>query len=158
MEDHPAVPVVVKRRKMVTGIIALLTMAVAAIEDFIKKEISLWIIILSGIISAFSGVFYIISGNAKPIDIAFSLIPGGLILLLAFVSREGIGYGDGLLILALGPALGLRVVVLGLVVAFFASGIVSAVLLVVKRARKGYMIPFVPFMTLGLGVCLIAQV
>ncbi len=143
---------------MITGSLALLTMIVAAIQDFMRKEISILIIAFGGLLSLVSSSFYILRGNGSPVETLFSIIPGAVILALAFVSRQGIGYGDGLLILALGPAFGTKTILLGLVIAFFISGIVSAILLVVKKAGKKFTIPFVPFLALGMGVCLIAKI
>ncbi len=143
---------------MITGSLALLTMLVAAIQDFMRKEISIWIIVFGGLLSLVSCCFYIIGGNGRPAEVLLAVIPGVVVLVLAFVSREGIGYGDGLLIFALGPVFGLRSIMFGLVIAFFLSGIVSGILLVVKRAGKKFTIPFVPFLAFGMGVCLFAQI
>ncbi len=143
---------------MAAYIIALLIMLMASVEDLARKEISMWIIIFGGVISLFMSIWRFIVEAYGPKDIVEGLIPGIIILVLAFISREGIGYGDGLLLLTIGPVFGIKSEVIGLMIAFFTSGIVSAFLLMIKRTGKRYTIPFVPFMTLGMGVSLFAQI
>ncbi len=77
------------------------------------------------------------------------LLPGGLFAILAFLTKEQIGYGDSLLLLMLGGCVGgeatVRIWICGLVVSFF----ISVLLLVLRKADKKTRIPFVPCLLLG---------
>ncbi len=133
-------------------------MIVSSVEDVRKKEVPIWEVIACFTISALSAVAGLYMGEKNLTDIVLSLIPGTLIVLVALVSREQIGYGDGLLILGSGPALGLYDLGMGTVIALFSSGVISGALLIMKKAGKKTRIPFVPFITFGMGVMLLAKI
>lgn len=71
---------------------------------------------------------------------------------LHLINPRGLGYGDvklsGVLGLYLGY-LGWPIVALGLLLGFFVNGLVSAVLLVSGRAKRGTELPFGPFLLGG---------
>ena len=131
-------------------------MLVCSYEDLRKKEVALWKIGCCGVASLFRIGMEIVGGNADYIAFLLSLLPGAVLLGISFVTREGIGYGDGLLMLSIGPAVGLRSLAAGMFVAFFVSSIFSAALLLIKKVKRNYRIPFIPFLTIGLGVMVFA--
>ena len=138
----------------------MIPLIIAAVTDIRKKDISVAIPILCGVLSL---IFAVIPAflSADPYRIKgffFSLIPGVLMLLISGVTDQSLGYGDGLMALAIGPAFGLEGTVFALTLAVFASGLFSIVLLVIRKAGKKTQIPFLPFMTLGMGVMLFAPV
>lgn len=143
---------------MIFEICILAVLIVSAISDIRKKEVPLWEILGCGAVSAASAAGAALKGEWDIPGILLSLLPGLIMILISRVSREQIGYGDGLLALASGPALGIYDLGLGIVAALFLSGIVSAMLIVFKRAGRRMSIPFVPFMALGLGVMMLAKI
>ena len=133
-------------------------MIISSIGDIRSKEVFLWEI-LGCLGMSFAAVILSIYGNSfDASDILMSLMPGAFLLLLAYVSRSSMGYGDGLLLLAAGPALGSHITVMGMIAGVFACGLISGLLLVFKRVGRKAKIPFVPFMTFGMGVMLLAQI
>ena len=74
------------------------------------------------------------------------------VLTAAFLTREGIGYGDGILALLLGPVFGTEVMWAGLFLAFLLSALCSILLLACKKADRKTCLPFIPFLTSALGV------
>lgn len=143
---------------MFFGFGVLLIMVVSSIGDIRSKEVFLWEI-LGCLGMSFAAVILSIYGNSfDASDILMSLMPGAFLLLIAYVSRSSMGYGDGLLLLAAGPALGSNVTVMGMIAGVFACGLISGLLLVFKRVGRKARIPFVPFMTFGMGVMLLAQI
>jgi len=84
------------------------------------------------------------------------ILLGAIFLLVSKVTKEGLGYGDSILILLLGAFVGLWQVLLVLVIAFVSAAIFSSVVLVLKKMSRRKQIPFVPFLLLGyIGGCLL---
>lgn len=84
--------------------------------------------------------------------IVCSLIPGTLLFLLAVLSKEKIGRGDALVLLALGCGYGVWQVIGVLGLSLLLAAVVSAVLLIAKKAGRKTELPFVPFLFCGLVV------
>lgn len=84
--------------------------------------------------------------------ILWDLLPGSVLLFIGFLSKEAIGYGDGMCVLALGLWTGgwftLVVVCIGIMLA----GIWGAACVIKKKKEP---IPFVPFLLLGMEVALV---
>ena len=84
------------------------------------------------------------------------LVPGIFFLFVSFVTRQGIGYGDSILILILGASVGLQREMKILLAAFGISGIWAGVLLYRKRGNMKQEFPFVPFLLIGTVLALLA--
>lgn len=78
-----------------------------------------------------------------------SFLPGLLMILLSYLTRENIGYGDSFLFLLCSIEVGLCNVFFIIMCAFIYSAIFSLTLLI-KGKNKNSTIPFVPFISLGL--------
>lgn len=140
---------------MIFKIGILVIFAITSIEDIRKKEIHLWEILTCGVLSVAAEAMAFYQGTFDLTDLLLSLLPGALMLFLSFITREGIGYGDGLLILAAGPALSAGNLTMALAIAIVISGLFSGILLVLKKAGRKSKIAFAPFMFMG---CLAATV
>lgn len=70
---------------------------------------------------------------------------GGFLLLCSFISREGIGKGDGYLFCITGIFLGFWENLLLLLSALVLSALGAFLLLAVKHCGRRFQIPFVPF-------------
>lgn len=138
----------------VKWIIAIIFMLILTVMDIRKKEISVLLLLIFGA----TVVFYVaVKGEREALSVIYSLIPGAFLLALSLCTRESIGYGDGWTMLVLGLLLGLweclAVVFVGLVF----SAIFSLVLLVLRRVNGKTRLPFLPFVSMGLGVVIIVQ-
>ncbi len=136
----------------------MLVLIIASIEDVRTKEIPAWEIAVCGVISIAACALNICRGNGDALGIFMSLLPGAGILFIALMCGQGVGFGDGFLLLAAGPALGPVTSALGLITALFAGCIFSGILVVIRKAKRRTRIPFVPFMTLGMGAMLIEKI
>ncbi len=76
-------------------------------------------------------------------------IPGTAVLLLAQVTRQQVGYGDGWELIIMGCLLGWGDCLLGLGIALLGIFGVSVILLLLRRVRGNTRIPFVPFLCMG---------
>lgn len=74
---------------------------------------------------------------------------GAAFIFMSKVTKEGIGYGDSLGILALGMYLGLWNLLEVLCGAFFLLAFCGAVLLTRRRMSRKCALPFYPFLTIG---------
>jgi len=134
----------------ITVIIGLLLFA-AAVMDFKSKSIGrgfLFVLILASFISIFVRVDFEI----------WSSVGGALIGLcavgLSMISREQIGRGDGIVITALGVALGFWDCLAAVSLASIIMALVSVVILILKKGNRNTRLPFIPALFVGYVTCL----
>lgn len=75
----------------------------------------------------------------------FGMVPGVLLLLVAKLSREAVGYGDGFLVTAAGIYAGLQKTFELLLGAVIAAAVYGTLMLVRRKADRKTELPFVPF-------------
>lgn len=127
-----------------TEICTVIFLALNGWKDWKEKEISLKITLLYGL----AGVFYSIWTRRTLMDV---MIPGGislLFLVLSIWTKEKIGMGDGLVLLALASMLDTERYVQMLWMGLFMAAGYSGILLMRRRNRRTE-IPFIPFLFLG---------
>jgi leader peptidase (prepilin peptidase)/N-methyltransferase len=130
----------------IRGIAALVGLLVLSAEDLRKKEISLPKV--AGI-AAVGAVCSFLGGSWVDVSVLVQFVPGLLVLLLAWLSRERIGYGDGWVILCLGCYLGAEDIANLCMIALFCAGVVSLFMLLAMHRGRQTQIPFVPFLLIG---------
>ena len=95
-------------------------------------------------------VMNLLMGQVGIADMFFGgFICGGILLVVAIVSRGGMGGGDIKFAAALGLWLGCKMALFGLFLAFIFGGVVSCVLLILRINGRKDMIPYGPFIALG---------
>ena len=129
----------------------LVVLIFAAAEDFFRKEISFWMPAISGLISLVKIAVDFCYGEMDFAGILFSLVPGVVLLIIAFATKQEIGYGDGLM------ALGFEKTCVVLCISMTMASLFSILLLIVKRDKRSTF-PFIPFLTAGMGVTLFAKI
>lgn len=128
-------------------------LAVCALFDCRKKQVPL-IVIITGILLAF---FCRLTGVLENIGwerMFLAVLPGALFLLLAFLTREKVGYGDGWMLIMTGMFAGDRRGVLILLLSLLMESAAVIVLLALRKIKREEEIPFAPFLLLGMGVVL----
>lgn len=144
---EPAVNVQGEERKMLKAevyCISLLFLALLAKEDIREKKVSVYKIVFF----AGTAVLYLIISNQFDWgEIAGSLLPGGLLLILAFLTRESIGYGDGAAAAVLGLWTGGGFAMMTVAAGIMFAGVYGIFCLCKKRKEP---IPFLPFLLLGM--------
>lgn len=78
-----------------------------------------------------------------------SLLPGCFLLLTAFFTGQKVGYGDGLMVLALGVFTNMTYCVLSLMFGLCVSCFFAMFYLACKKAKMKDQIPFLPFLLVG---------
>ena len=79
-----------------------------------------------------------------------AVIGGGLLLLIAIISRGGMGGGDIKLMAVVGMAIGWKLTLFAFFLASLIGGVVGVILLVAKVVKRKEPIPFGPFLALGI--------
>lgn len=118
----------------------------AAWMDYREKELPL-IYIAVGFGAGL--LLQILTGAAFLIDNLLVFLPGLFCLLVAKLSKEAIGYGDALMLIASGPFCPLITLLFLLFGGFLLAGIVSIFLLLLKKWSKKEEIPLMPFLLSG---------
>lgn len=139
-----------------TTFIGFITMITAALFDVRTKKIPLPVIGAAAGCSLLAGMLLLRNGTCTAQELAASLMPGAALLLVALVTKEAVGLGDGLLLMATGPLFGWQRMLLCIAAALLLTTVASAVLLAVKKADRKTKIPFVPFLAAGMGVISLA--
>ena len=119
-----------------------------AVIDWKYKYISIWHLIMGGAI----GILFCLLQKRALDEVALACIPGVCLLVFAKLTREAIGYGDGMVFLVLGLYLSIEEI---LMIGFWASaaaGIMALTLLVVFRKSGKYRMAFLPFLS-GIYLC-----
>lgn len=90
----------------------------------------------------------------KRLDIGFllSMLPGVCLLVIAWSTKESIGYGDGISTLLLGGLAGFRNCIWVMCFSLFLLSVIGLVLLVLKKVGRKTRIPYLPFMLAAEGI------
>ena len=131
-------------------IFTLAGLSFLSIEDIRTKQLSVTGILFLGV-----GLFLCrLWEGTEFLPMALGVVPGLLAMLLAVATKEQIGLGDGLVLVALGFGNDIGKLLGMLFAAFFLSGIWAVLLLIVKKIGKKQSFPFLPFLLTGYGIML----
>ena len=117
-----------------------------SVEDIRKKEIRrVWLLVLG-----VAGVLLmVVGGGLRGVADLAGFIPGMLCLLVAWMTKEQLGWGDAILILVMGCYLDAIALMNVCMIAFAIAGFAALVLIVVVKKSKKYELPLVPFLLTG---------
>lgn len=121
---------------------AWVLLGVTSIFDLRYKRIPL-LLIISGTVL---GVVAIITRGAESSELVYALMPGILLLITAFLTREKIGYGDGMLLLGLGLLEGVIGCLGDLLIGLLLASVFGLILFVFGKRGREITLPFVPFL------------
>ncbi len=125
--------------------VAFLGLGALAIIDVRNKKIPVWfVIIFSMVLFAIRLLNGIVWG-----EWFCGLIVGFIILILAIVTKEKIGIGDGFVLCALGIGYRLEEMISMLGISLFLIAICAIGLLILKKANKKTELPFLPYLFIG---------
>ncbi len=134
------------------NITALSLLITCTYYDLRFRKLPLLALIAFGIV-----IFMVIGldGSLFSRAIFLRIIPGTIFLILAFMTKQAVGYGDGIIIILLGLSLGLKRCVTVVFTGLILSSVVSVFILLMKKGSRQTRLPFVPFLLIALGVTLI---
>ncbi len=135
--------------RQITYCAGLLFLAGLWTEDIRDKKISGARVMISALLAL---LFRLLTGTFLWEEIIGSLLPGSMLLMLAFLTKESIGYGDGMAVLALGSWVGGWLAMAAVCFGVMLSGFFGMICLLRKQKEP---IPFIPFLLLGMEVAFI---
>ncbi len=137
----------------VRAIIFLIFILLEGIRDLHKRKISLVSV------SAFGSLGILLQcthWSENWMNLLGGIGVGAAVLLLAKITKEKIGYGDGWVLMVSGIYLGFYGNLVLLAYSLMATSAVAILLIVLKKAKKNTELPFVTFMFIGYIVLMIA--
>lgn len=135
--------------------VVLVFLSICTVFDIRKKEIPLFLAGMGTMAAVGFTIWRIGNGTIFAAQIILSLLPGLFFLLAGWCTKEKVGYGDGILLLITGLMVGFNQCFTGLCIGLFLSAFFGVLLLFLHKVQKNSKIPFVPFLTMGMGVCFI---
>ena len=130
---------------MEVHILAGMLLSIQCYWDIKKQEIPTNI----SVVGAILGFLLSVHTRRDFLDVCMALLPGVSLCVFGYLSRESIGYGDGILICVLGMFYTWKMVVLICFLSLVFSAAMALVLFVVFGKSGKERIPFVPFLLLG---------
>ena len=118
--------------------------------DWRYKVIPVCLSVLGGVI----GMLFCLIERRSIADTILSCVPGILALCLSKATKEVMGYGDGITLLAMGLYVSLEELISIAMFAFGIAGFVALILLIIFQKNGSYRIPFLPFLTIAYYVIL----
>ena len=131
--------------------LALLFLAWFSAEDIRDRRLSLTELLGSLLL----GMLYLtLTGGLDDGKLPYRMLPGLFLLLLAYLTSEQVGYGDGLAVLILGCFLGAGKCAAVCGTAFMLSGLFTTGKICLKKEEP---VPFLPFLLGALEVVLFVE-
>lgn len=130
-------------------IIVNLYLLLGTVQDIKNKKISNYYLWIGGIIGLFFNIIECWEEVSKVAEWLIAFIPGVVVLVLAKITKEKIGTGDGWVVIILGNFLTAFEISILLQVAIILAAVFSLILLCGKRVSVSYSIPFLPFLWLS---------
>ena len=127
----------------------IIILGVICVFDIKRKKIPVYMLIVlaaAGIISNFTvGEFDI----EKRI---IAMLPGMILLIVSMITKQQIGYGDGMIILIMGLYIDIDDILSIVLSSFLLSSIAAIILMTVFKKKKNFEMAFSPFLLIGYGL------
>lgn len=132
----------------VSEMIFVVLLGIISIIDIKSKEIPICLIIAMAV-AGLAGIFF-----ARPnfFELLLSILPGIVVFLIAFLTKEQVGYGDAAVALLIGMFANVTEVCAILFCAFSIAGVAALFLIVIRRCSKKTTLAFTPFMLVAYGL------
>lgn len=132
------------------GILFIYLLAMS-VYDVRRKEIHIGATLITGGVLTAIRIFQFCHEGIL-LEMLLGGLPGILVLLLSYFTHGKIGMGDGFVMMVCGMVLSIFENMFLLFLSLVLSAVVGAVLMVIRRVKRSYTMPFVPFIFVGFGV------
>lgn len=148
-EEH--VPNVEDKKNFMWEIIKLtgvfLFLLFCSVQDIREKQLSVKTLVLSGILLL---GLSLLCDRISFAERAGNMLPGMAAFVIAFLTKEQIGYGDAACLIVLGSVLSADILMGAVMGGLLLLSLCGAVLFLKKKADRKTVLPFVPFLTAGM--------
>lgn len=136
---------------MIVYIMVALMLIYESIVDIKKRYIHIRPVVVTGLLG---GILNIALYGHKTDFLLEGAAVGGILLLMAFASRQQIGYGDAVVFISLGICLGPAGALWVLWLSMVGTAVAGLVKLIRKKGGWHSKLPYIPFVTSGYMVLL----
>ena len=126
---------------MPVNIAVLILLLYESVVDIIKRRINIIPAAAVGVLGMIMNGFV----YKRPVWWLAGMTAGVMLILAAFISRDRIGYGDGIIFLVLGACVEPSVVLWVLWISMLAAGIMGGILIIGGKRGREKPIPYIPF-------------
>ncbi len=134
--------------------VLLMLLALYSFRDITRKKLPvLWL--MAGILAAMVlGTLGRMQESGKGLwnslmQVLLAMVPGMVLMALAFLLKEKMGSGDGMVLSVIGGLTDIKCAVAILMTALIIAFVYSGILIIICKKEKTYCFPFVPFYFLG---------
>jgi leader peptidase (prepilin peptidase)/N-methyltransferase len=139
---------------MFIKIFVLLFLALCAYYDLKSLQLPLFLLVVFGVAS---GVLCLANDGFANGEFLLCLMPGMLFLLISFLTREALGYGDGVVLLLVCLLLEMKTIMLFIMLALALSALTALAVVTLMKKSRQTRLPFMPFLLVAWGVIIIWQ-
>jgi len=129
---------------MIITVISIIWLLGLSVFDIRSKRVPVWLLAAGGIAALGFWVFEWIERGSLG-EYLWGPLPGGVLLLIAAATKK-VGWADGIILMALGAAVGLGSCIMIVMVSFFLLSTLSAGLLGFGKANRNTRLPYAPFL------------
>ena len=123
-------------------------LGIISIIDIATKKIPVVVLFfMAGV-----GIWGIVIEKKAASSVALALIPGIVLFLVAFLTKQQIGYGDAVVIILMGLFVTADIICSALVMGLSIAGVISVIMIAFKKSNLKKQIAFTPFLLLGYGL------
>lgn len=130
-------------------------LTVTSIMDIKKRRVNLLLCICVTVMGMIYNLCHF--RQQEMLNCMAAVLPGLILMMLAIVTHEKIGIGDGIIVTIIGLFTNIQTVVCTVVFAILLSAMVSLVLMTVKKAALDTEIPFVPLLAMSVILTLVGM-
>ncbi|WP_162300536.1 prepilin peptidase [Anaerosacchariphilus polymeriproducens] len=128
---------------IITKGILIILLVICSIEDIRKKVVHLPTVFCFSIVGLLLQYY---QRNENIWSILGGMGIGVFVLFLSYITKGGVGNGDGILLITTGIYLGLKNNLLLFIIAVFGVSVWAFLLVIIKKISYRNEIPFIPFM------------
>ena len=133
----------------IVHICLIIILGVICVFDIKRKKIPVYMLIIlaaAGIISNFTVGEFDIENRI------IAMLPGMILLIVSMITKQQIGYGDGMIILIMGLYIDIDDILSIVLSSFLLSSIAAIILMTVFKKKKNFEMAFSPFLLIGYGL------
>lgn len=133
-------------KEMICSIVGCCYLLVLSVQDFRERMISGMLLAVGAAAAVGSQIIW---NRYSVWECIGGLLIGLLFIGISRFTREGLGYGDSILITILGIYIGVWNLMYVLLIAFLLSAICAVLILIKFCFHRKKVLPFIPFLTVG---------